>query len=145
MKLKQLDIFGENEENPRIRPFRLEDLNVIDLSTSFLKGRLRIQKNGNYKGLCIFHTEKTPSFYLRHNENRYICYGCGEEGGPYSLLLKLTKYRPFPYLEREFDFNANSPDEIHNLIQVVSRERDILGHDKLLGIFISDLDKLLGR
>jgi len=38
-----------------------------------------------YRGLCPFHKEKNPSFFLRPINNRYVCYGCGERGGP--LLL----------------------------------------------------------
>ncbi len=44
------------------------------------------QKHGpNYKRLCPFHREKHPSFYIRPKRNRFVCYGCGENGGPLRL------------------------------------------------------------
>lgn len=41
-----------------------------------------LKKAGNsYKGLCPFHTEKTPSFNVHPDKGGYFhCFGCGEGG-----------------------------------------------------------------
>jgi len=41
------------------------------------------------KGLCPFHTEKTPSFTVDPVKGYYHCFGCGEGGDVYSFLQKV--------------------------------------------------------
>ena len=43
--------------------------------------RIEIKKAGKeYKGLCPFHTEKTPSFTVNEDKGIYKCFGCGAAG-----------------------------------------------------------------
>lgn len=44
----------------------------------------------NYKGLCPFHSEKTPSFIVNPNRQIYHCFGCGVGGGPIRFLMAIT-------------------------------------------------------
>ena len=42
---------------------------------------VNLKKAGmNYKGLCPFHTEKTPSFMVSETKQRYTCFGCNKSG-----------------------------------------------------------------
>ncbi|MCE1246361.1 MAG: DNA primase [Firmicutes bacterium] len=41
------------------------------------------------KGLCPFHTEKTPSFLVHPDRGFFKCFGCGEGGGPIQFLMKI--------------------------------------------------------
>ena len=51
---------------------------------------VRLQKDGaNYKGLCPFHQEKTPSFKVHEGKGIYKCFGCGEAGNVFKFLMKL--------------------------------------------------------
>ena len=42
---------------------------------------VQLKKAGsNFKGLCPFHNEKTPSFVVSESKQYYTCFGCGASG-----------------------------------------------------------------
>ena len=46
-----------------------------------------LKKNGaNYKGLCPFHGEKTPSFQVNRDKGFFHCFGCGAGGDVIKFL-----------------------------------------------------------
>ncbi len=48
---------------------------------------VKLTRSGsNFKGLCPFHNEKTPSFVIYTQDNRYHCFGCGEHGDIYRYM-----------------------------------------------------------
>lgn len=48
-----------------------------------------LQKHGGgYKGLCPFHSEKTPSFSVNQARQYYHCFGCKESGDVFSFIMK---------------------------------------------------------
>ena len=46
------------------------------------------KRGANYQGLCPFHNEKTPSFYLYTDKNIYKCFGCGKAGNSVTFLME---------------------------------------------------------
>lgn len=40
----------------------------------------------NYKALCPFHNEKTPSFIISSTKQRFKCFGCGKSGDVFTFL-----------------------------------------------------------
>jgi DNA primase len=50
---------------------------------------VKLKRTGeNWKGLCPFHTEKTPSFTVNPKRNIYHCFGCGAGGDAFSFLMR---------------------------------------------------------
>lgn len=43
----------------------------------------------DYKGLCPFHNEKTPSFHVNLDKGIYKCFGCGEGGDVFTFVQKV--------------------------------------------------------
>ena len=51
---------------------------------------IKVQQSGaNFKGLCPFHGEKTPSFYINSSKQIYKCFGCGEGGDVINFIMKM--------------------------------------------------------
>ncbi|PWU24238.1 DNA primase [Candidatus Cerribacteria bacterium 'Amazon FNV 2010 28 9'] len=51
--------------------------------------RITLKRSGNsYKGLCPFHGEKSPSFFVNPVMGRYMCFGCHETGDCFTFLQK---------------------------------------------------------
>lgn len=44
-----------------------------------------------YKGLCPFHPEKTPSFHVNPEKRMFKCFGCGESGDAITFVKKAKK------------------------------------------------------
>ena len=49
-----------------------------------------LKKSGqNYKGLCPFHSERTPSFVVSPSKEVYHCFGCGAGGNVFSFIMQV--------------------------------------------------------
>lgn len=49
-----------------------------------------LKKTGrNFKGLCPFHAEKTPSFIVFPEDGHYHCFGCGQSGDIFTFIMKM--------------------------------------------------------
>lgn len=58
--------------------FKIKELNPID---SVVSEYVKLKKSGSsFKGLCPFHSEKTPSFFVHPQRGFFHCFGCGKGG-----------------------------------------------------------------
>jgi DNA primase len=50
---------------------------------------VRLSRSGaSFRGLCPFHREKTPSFFVHPAKQIFHCFGCGEGGSVFHFLMK---------------------------------------------------------
>lgn len=61
-------------------------LNIVDV----LREYIRVDKAGiNYKALCPFHNEKTPSFMINEEKQIWHCFGCGKGGDVFKFIMEI--------------------------------------------------------
>ena len=54
-----------------------ESVNIVDV----ISRAVDLKRAGaNFKGLCPFHNEKTPSFVVSESKQYFTCFGCGARG-----------------------------------------------------------------
>jgi len=72
-----------------------------------------LKKSGRtWKGCCVFHGERTPSFHVYPEDKHYKCYGCGEHGDVFKFLQKVQG-KEFPEVVRELaaEVGVEIPEE----------------------------------
>lgn len=69
-----------------------ERTNIVEIVKRHVE--LKRAGTGSWKGLCPFHSEKTPSFHVHEPRQFFHCFGCGEKGDVISFLVKIEQ-RPF--------------------------------------------------
>jgi DNA primase len=73
--------------------------NRIDI-VAVIGRHLELKKAGRtWKGCCVFHGERTPSFHVYPEDRHFKCYGCGEYGDVFKFLQKLQG-KEFPEVVR---------------------------------------------
>jgi DNA primase len=75
-------------------------VNIVDVITQ----HLALKKAGkNYRALCPFHQEKTPSFMVSDEKQIFHCFGCGAGGDVFTFLMRyenLTFYESLTELAK---------------------------------------------
>ncbi len=68
--------------------------------SAIVERRVKLRRSGNaLSGLCPFHEERTPSFYVRDELGLYYCHGCGRGGDVIEFVRESTNCRFIEALE----------------------------------------------
>lgn len=66
----------------------IENTDMVELVSPYTK----LTKQGkNFKGLCPFHNEDTPSFVVSQEKHLAHCFGCGKGGNPITFLMDIKQ------------------------------------------------------
>lgn len=81
----------------------LDVANIVDVVSEFVT----LRKRGvNYVGLCPFHADKSPSFYVSPSKNICKCFACGEGGTSVHFIMKheqLSYFDALRYLAKKYN------------------------------------------
>lgn len=68
-----------------VKDYVLSSVGIADL----VSGKVELKRVGsNMRGLCPFHVEKTPSFYVTESRGTYYCFGCKEHGNAIDFVMQ---------------------------------------------------------
>ena len=66
----------------------LDAADIVEVVSDFVALKRR---GANYVGLCPFHNDRSPSFYVSKAKGMCKCFSCGEGGSPVSFIMKLEQ------------------------------------------------------
>jgi DNA primase len=93
---------------------KLQELRDRADVVAVVQRRVPLKKSGrDWKGLCPFHGEKTPSFYVVPDKKLWHCFGCGASGDAIKFVMQMES-RSFREavegLAQEFGVDLTPPD-----------------------------------
>ena len=66
----------------------IDATDIVALVSSY---NINLEKQGkNYRGLCPFHNEDTPSFLVSPDKKLAHCFGCGGGGDPIKFIMQIV-------------------------------------------------------
>lgn len=75
-----------------IKPEVIEQVRTGTDVVELVSGYVALKKVGrNWRGLCPFHTERSPSFYVNPERQTYHCFGCGAGGSVINFVMAIEK------------------------------------------------------
>jgi len=79
--------------------------NIVDVVSEFVSLR---RSGANYKGLCPFHNERTPSFFVSPSRGICHCFSCGRGGTPINFIMEheqMTYVEALRWLARKYIYS----------------------------------------
>lgn len=136
-----------------------QKINIVDLIQEYLP----LKKAGvNFKALCPFHQEKTPSFVVSPERQIFKCFGCGKSGDIFTFLMEkegmefkealeilakkagvILKRKPEEkgFKDRLFEANLKAQEFFHHILTEHPLGKKALQYLKGRGVTDSSLEK----
>ncbi len=74
---------------PRIAKETVEQIATASDIVAVISGYFPLKRAGTeFRAICPFHQERTPSFFVNPSKQSYYCHGCGDGGGVFHFLMK---------------------------------------------------------
>jgi DNA primase len=141
----------------------LERNDIIDVISEYVN----LKRTGNnYKALCPFHKEKTPSFVVSQDKQLYHCFGCGAAGNTLNFIMHIenldfidaleilaeranidiTQYRGKSFDQKKIDkrkklYEINREAALYFYKNLITRKNDGLKYFKSRGLSVDIIKK----
>jgi len=103
----------------------IDAANIVDVVSEYVT----LKKSGaNYKGLCPFHDDKTPSFSVSPSRGVCKCFSCGQGGNAVHFIMELeqlTYYEALKFLAKKYGIEVEEKEMTEEQKQSIS-ERESL-------------------
>lgn len=107
------------------------------------------KSGGAYRGLCPFHTEKTPSFYVNESKGFFHCFGCGKSGDAIAFMMeheRLSYVEAIRHLaskyhvtiEEQHDGRAKEETDEEDQMMLINRSAARRYHQQLMTVMETD-------
>lgn len=110
------------EISPHLTRHYLSQLDIVEVISDYVK----LEKSGkNYKGICPFHDEKTPSFVVSKEKQIYKCFGCGEGGNAINFIASienLSYKESISFLKEKYNLKDYKP--VKRKINIKNKEQN---------------------
>ena len=117
----------------------LDAANIVDVVSEFVT----LRKRGiNYVGLCPFHSDKSPSFYVSPSKNICKCFACGEGGTAVHFIMKheqLSYFDALRFLAKKYNIEIQERELTEKEKQIRSDRESMLIVNSWAGQYFSTL------
>ena len=118
----------------------MDAANIVDVVSEFVT----LKKSGaNYKGLCPFHNDRTPSFSVSPARGIYKCFSCGKAGNAANFIMEheqMTYPEALKWLAKKYNIDVEerelTPEERR---QETERESIFIVNEWAAGYFNDNL------
>lgn len=89
----------------------IDSADIVDVVSDFVTLRKR---GANYVGLCPFHNDRTPSFYVSKSKGICKCFSCGEGGSALNFIMKheqLSYHDALIYLANKYHIEVKEREQ----------------------------------
>ncbi len=118
--------FPTSKELPLIPDSIIEEIRGRVDVVAVIGRHVELKKSGRtWKGCCVFHGERTPSFHVYPEDKHFKCYGCGEHGDVFKFLQKLQG-KEFPEVVRALaaEVGVEIPEEQEGSAEQKARRKE---------------------
>lgn len=103
----------------------LDTANILDVVSDFVS----LRKRGvSYVGLCPFHSDRNPSFYVNPARNICKCFSCGEGGSPVHFIMKheqMDYHEALRYLAKKYHIEIREREETDEEKRMASERQSL--------------------
>ena len=122
----------------------IDAANIVDVVSEFVT----LRKSGaNYKGLCPFHNERTPSFYVSPARNICKCFSCGQGGTPVGFLMaheQMTYPEALRWLAKKYNIEIQERELSNEEKEAESKRESMFIVNEWAADYFEDLLDTLG-